>query len=106
VHSKAAGDVMPKKDANRCWPGYEPVPGKTKNEQGSCKKKADSKLAASEASFRKKREKQLQDWKKEHPGSPKKAAQHLHKPGTTPKTAAKPKPKQQSDSRTKTRTAK
>ena len=50
--------------------------------------------------------KQLQDWKKEHPGSPKKAAQHLHKPGTTPKTAAKPKPKQQSDSRTKTRTAK
>ena len=25
-------------EAGRCWPGYEPVPGKKKNELGSCRK--------------------------------------------------------------------
>jgi len=25
---------------SRCWPGYEPVPGKERNEKGSCKPKA------------------------------------------------------------------
>ena len=27
---------------SRCWPGYEPVPGKSEHEQGSCKKKPAS----------------------------------------------------------------
>ncbi|WP_438029148.1 hypothetical protein [Sorangium sp. So ce233] len=27
---------------SRCWPGYEPVPGKRPNEQGSCRKKPAS----------------------------------------------------------------
>ena len=68
------------KDENRCWPGYEPVKGKEQHEQGSCRPKAESKLTANEKEFRKKREHQLADWKKKHPGSPKKAAQHLPKP--------------------------
>ena len=79
---------MPKKEEeNRCWPGYEPVPGKPEHSQGSCRPKADSKLAPSEKTFRVKRARQLSDWKASHKNSPKKAAQHLHKPGTTTKTA-------------------
>ena len=69
-------------DDNRCWPGYEPVKGKKKNEQGSCRKKAESKSTDSEKKFQAKRAKQLEDWKKDHPKSPRRAAQHLAKPGT------------------------
>jgi hypothetical protein len=64
----------------RCWPGYEPVKGKKQHEEGSCRPKADSKLAPSEKGFCAKRQRQLEEWKKEHPGSPRKAAQHLHSP--------------------------
>ena len=77
------------KNDNRCWPGYEPVPGKSEHEQGSCRPKAESKMSGGEKSFRAKRKKQLDSWKAEHPGSPKKAAQHLHAPGQKTKTAAK-----------------
>jgi hypothetical protein len=65
---------------DRCWPGYEPVKGKEQHEQGSCRPKADSKLSSSEKEFREKRGHQLDQWKKTHPGSPRKAAQHLSKP--------------------------
>jgi hypothetical protein len=27
---------------SRCWPGYEPVPGKAEHEEGSCRKKPAS----------------------------------------------------------------
>ncbi len=67
--------------AGRCWPGYEPVKGKAKNSEGSCRKKAASKSTPSEKRFQAKRKKQVDDWQKAHPGSPRKAAQHLHKPG-------------------------
>ncbi len=77
------------KDENRCWPGYEPVPGKAQHEQGSCRPKADSKTSGGEKKFRAKRKKQLDSWKAEHPGSPKKAAQHLHAPGQKTKSGAK-----------------
>jgi hypothetical protein len=77
------------KNEDRCWPGYEPVKSKNQHEQGSCRPKAESKLSAGEKEFRGKREKQLAEWKKAHPGSPKRAAQHLHKPGTKSKTSAK-----------------
>jgi hypothetical protein len=46
-------------------------------------------MSGGEKSFRAKRKKQLDSWKAEHPGSPKKAAQHLHAPGQKTKTAAK-----------------
>ena len=77
------------KDDNRCWPGYEPVPGKSEHEQGSCRPKAESKMSEGEKSFRAKRKKQLDSWKAEHLGSPKKGAQHLRAPGQKTKTAAK-----------------
>jgi hypothetical protein len=67
-------------DENRCWPGYEPVKGKEQHEQGSCRPKAEGKLTEAEKQFRGKREKQLNTWEKKHPGSPRKAAQHLHHP--------------------------
>jgi hypothetical protein len=58
---------------DRCWPGYEPVKGKKKHEQGSC---------------RPKRKKQLDEWQAEHPKTRRSAAQHLPAP-----KAGKAKPK-------------
>jgi|GEM_PF-2069659 len=80
-----------KKSSSRCWPGYEPVPGKAKHEQGSCRKKAKSKTTPSEKRFRAKRKRQLDTWKRAHPGAPRRAAQHLHAPGKK-KAARKTKP--------------
>jgi hypothetical protein len=74
------------KNENRCWPGYEAVPGKKRNEQGSCRPKAKSKLSASEKRFRAKRRKQLDNWEAEHPHTRKSALQHLHAPGAKTKT--------------------
>ena len=70
---------MPEKK-NRCWPGYEPVPGKPEHSQGSCRKKAATKSTATDKKAQHARDKQLDAWQKKHPGSPRKAAQHLHKP--------------------------
>lgn len=66
--------------ANRCWQGWEPVPGKKKNEQGSCRKKARSKSSTSERSAQARRKKQLDRWARAHPGKRRQAAQHLRKP--------------------------
>ncbi len=79
-----------RKQKNRCWPGYEPVPGKAQHSQGSCRPKSKKKLkSAGEKKFRAARERQLKRWEKEHPGSPRKAAQHLHAPRKArPKKAA------------------
>jgi hypothetical protein len=68
------------KKENRCWPGYEPVPGKPPHSQGSCRKKADSKSTASDKKAQSARAKQLTEWQKKHAGSPGSAAQHLSKP--------------------------
>jgi len=65
------------KKSTRCWPGYEPVPGKKKHSQGSCRPKSGKKLSGGEKKFRSAREKQLDRWQKAHPNSPRKAAQHL-----------------------------
>lgn len=67
---------------NRCWPGYEPVRGKEKHEQGSCRPKPESKLSASDKEFRKKRRKQLDEWQAKHPHTRRSASQHLAKPGS------------------------
>ena len=75
----------------RCWPGYEPVPGKPEHSQGSCKPKAESKETSFEKEFRAKRKKQLDRWEEKHKGSPRKAAQHLSAPGTKKKAAPKKK---------------
>lgn len=77
-----------KKSSTRCWPGYEPVKGKKKNSQGSCRPKAKKKLSAGESEFRSARKKQLDRWEKKHPHSPRKAAQRLHAPKRGRKKAA------------------
>jgi DNA-binding protein HU-beta len=79
------------KNENRCWPGYEPVKGKRANEQGSCRKKAESKSSDSEKKFQAKRDKQIEEYSK-RTGSPRRGAQgSLPKPGTkaAKKAAAK-----------------
>lgn len=68
------------KKTSRCWPGYEPVPGKQEHEQGSCKKKAASKSSPSEKKFQAKRTKQVDEWKKKNPGKQRSSAQNLNKP--------------------------
>jgi hypothetical protein len=42
-------------------------------------------MTAGEKKFRGRRSEQLSDWKRKHPASPKKAAQHLRKPATSTK---------------------
>ncbi len=79
---------MPAKKENRCWPGYEPVKGKKPHTQGSCRPEAESKLTPSEKRFRTKRKQQLEEWQADHPHTRKSAAQHLHAPGTKPKSKA------------------
>jgi len=65
---------------NRCWPGYEPVPGKKANQQGSCRPKAKSKLGKSEEKFRNQRRHQLDKWQAEHPRTRPAAAHHRGSP--------------------------
>ena len=74
-----------------CWPGYEPVPGKEKGAEGSCRMKAASKSTPDEKKFQAKRTKQLDVWQKDHPGSPRSAAQHLSAPTHAKNTPAKKK---------------
>lgn len=73
----------------RCWPGYEPVPGKKKNEQGSCRKKPKSTSTTSERAAQTRRKKQLDRWSKAHPGKRRSAAQHLAKPKKRASATAK-----------------
>jgi hypothetical protein len=80
---------MATKKLNRCWPGYEPVPGKEKHGQGSCRPKAESKLSEGEQKFRASRKEQLENWKRKHPGRSAKAAQHLSAPNTRKRKPAK-----------------
>jgi hypothetical protein len=74
---------------NRCWPGYEPVPGKKQHSEGSCRPKPDSQSTPAQKKFKAKRRKQLDKWQAEHPGTRTSAAQHLHAPGTETKTGKK-----------------
>ena len=45
--------------SSRCWPGYEPVPGKSEHEEGSCRKKPASRNGGREVSRETARKKQL-----------------------------------------------
>jgi hypothetical protein len=44
---------------SRCWPGYEPVPGKREHEEGSCRKKPASRNGGEPVSREKSRKKQI-----------------------------------------------
>jgi hypothetical protein len=44
---------------SRCWPGYEPVPGKSEHEQGSCRKKPASRNGGKEPGRETSRKKQI-----------------------------------------------
>jgi len=95
---------MAESKKQRCWPGYEPVPGKRPYSKGSCRPKAASKLTASEKAFRAKREKQLEGWQEEHPKSPRSAAQHLSGPDT-PKAKKAAAPRKRSTKKASKRTS-
>jgi hypothetical protein len=45
--------------SSRCWPGYEPVPGKSEHEEGSCHKKPASRNGGKEVSRETARKKQI-----------------------------------------------
>ncbi len=44
---------------SRCWPGFEPVPGKSEHEQGSCRKKPASRNGGKEPDRETSRKKQI-----------------------------------------------
>jgi DNA-binding protein HU-beta len=45
--------------SSRCWPAYEPAPGKSEHEEGSCRKKPASRNGGKEVSREKARKKQI-----------------------------------------------
>lgn len=45
--------------SSRCWPGYEPVPGKSEHEEHSCRKKPASRNAGKEVNRETARKKQI-----------------------------------------------
>jgi hypothetical protein len=73
---------------NRCWPGYEPVPGKKPNSQGSCRPQAKSKASSTGKKVQANRKKQLDRWEEQHPGARRQAAQHLGSKKTARKSAS------------------
>jgi hypothetical protein len=54
---KSAGEADTK--TSRCWPGFEPVPGKSEHEQGSCRKKPASRNGGKEPDRETSRKKQI-----------------------------------------------
>jgi hypothetical protein len=51
--------AKPYTKTSRCWPGYEPVPGKSEHEEGSCRKKPASRNGGKEVSRETARKKQI-----------------------------------------------
>jgi hypothetical protein len=45
--------------SSRCWPGYEPVPGKSTHQEGSCRKKPASRNGGKEVTRETARKKQV-----------------------------------------------
>jgi hypothetical protein len=45
--------------SSRCWPGYEPVPGKSEHEEHSCRKKPASRNGGKQVSRETARKKQI-----------------------------------------------
>lgn len=82
---------MATKSSGRCWPGYEPVKGKRKNEQGSCRKKAESNMTPSEKEFVAKRQEQIHNGdggKSGPPADPEKVKAKARKEKAAAKKAA------------------
>ena len=55
---KSEGEADTK--TSRCWPGFEPVPGKGEHEQGSCRKKPASRNGGEEPDRERSRKKQIE----------------------------------------------
>jgi hypothetical protein len=51
--------TKPNTKTSRCWPGYEPVPGKAEHEEGSCRKKPASRNGGKQVSRETARKKQI-----------------------------------------------
>ncbi len=57
ANTKSTGKAYTK--TSRCWPGYEPVPGKGEHQEGSCRKKPASRNAGQEVDRETARKKQV-----------------------------------------------
>lgn len=51
--------AKPYAKSSRCWPGYEPVPGKSEHQEGSCRKKPASRNGGKEVTRETARKKQI-----------------------------------------------
>jgi hypothetical protein len=54
---KSSGKAYAK--SSRCWPGYEPVPGKSEHQEGSCRKRPASRNGGKEVTRETARKKQM-----------------------------------------------
>ena len=57
TNKKSSGKAYAKN--SRCWPGYEPVPGKSEHQEGSCRKKPASRNGGKEVNRETARKKQI-----------------------------------------------
>jgi hypothetical protein len=57
--TKRANAGQPYAKTSRCWPGYEPVPGKSEHQEGSCRKKPASRNSGKQVSRETARQKQI-----------------------------------------------
>ena len=57
--TKKKGSSKAYAKSSRCWPGYEPVPGKSEHEEGSCRKKPASRNGGREVNRETARKKQI-----------------------------------------------
>jgi hypothetical protein len=81
---KSAAKTKAYSKTSRCWPGYEPVPGKSEHEEGSCRKKPASRNGGKKVGRETARQKQIsqggkrgaQAKKAVHPRSPRKGHGH------------------------------
>ncbi len=78
---------------SRCWPGFEPVPGKSEHEEGSCRKKPASRNGGKEPDRETSRKKQIalggKRAEQAKSKSPKKSERTAAKKTTAKKAAAK-----------------
>ncbi len=73
---------------NRCWPGYEPVPGKKPHSEESCRPKPDSRSTPAQKKVKAKRRKELDRKEAEHKET-KHTSAHKKSAGTKKKSASK-----------------
>jgi hypothetical protein len=82
ARKSTSSSEKPYTKSSRCWPGYEPVPGKVEHEEGSCRKKPARRNAGKSVDRETARKKQIKSGgeraEQAHRKSPKASERRAH----------------------------